>query len=106
MDVAAQSNIVEDRRSPEELNLLKGPGDPQPGPFIGFDLCDVFSLEMNLSLLRVVETIDAIEKDCFSGPLGPIIEKISPFLTSKLTSHRACTPPKAMLRLLTFSWTS
>src|SRR3990172_10655297 len=40
------------------------------------------------------------------APLGPMMEKISPFFTSRLTPIRAWTPPKAIWILLTLSWTS
>jgi hypothetical protein len=43
-----------------------------------------------IQLIRVV----------FPDPLGPIIPRISPSFTSKLTPFRAWTPPKALLTLL------
>ena len=50
MDVATQADVIENRGSPEEFDLLEGPGDPQFGPLMGFDLRDVFSFEMDLVL--------------------------------------------------------
>ena len=65
MNVAAQSDVVKNGRPLEEFNLLKGPGDAQFGPFIRFYPGNLFSFKIDLAFLRVVEAIDAIEKNRF-----------------------------------------
>jgi hypothetical protein len=54
----------------EKLDILKGPGNPQFGNFMGFDLQELLSFKENAAFLRLIKTVDAIQKTGFTGTVG------------------------------------
>jgi hypothetical protein len=69
--VSSEEQIIYDTHVGEELDILKGPGDPQPGDVMGFDPRDAPPFEKNSSFGGPVYSAQAIEKGGLPGSVWP-----------------------------------
>ena len=70
VDVPAQADVVQDGHALEEFDLLEGAGDSQLGPLVGFQGGNIFSFERDLSILGMIEAVDAVQADGLPRPVG------------------------------------
>jgi len=91
-DVPSQQEIVENRHVEEQAKVLKGAGDPSVGDRIRREPDQALSLEMEVSLIRLVDTGDTIEQGGLAGTVRPIMAKISSSSTSRSTRQGLDSP--------------
>ena len=60
-EVPARHDVVQSRHSFKQGDILESPGNPLNRSVMGTHLLSMESLEMNLTLLRMVESIDHIQ---------------------------------------------
>jgi hypothetical protein len=68
--VLTNQDVLENRETPEKLNILERPGHSHGDQFMDFFAMHVPALIDNTSRIRNVRTGDGVEKSCFSGAVG------------------------------------
>jgi len=68
--VPCRHEVIQNSKAVIELYVLKGAGDAQLEPLDRVKPADVLALEKYITLLRVVESGDAVEEGGFSGSVG------------------------------------
>ena len=71
MAVAADQEVREHGGIFEQLDILEGAGDAEPGNAVGRLLRDVLILKEDLSRGRAVNPRDQVEDRAFAGAIGP-----------------------------------
>ena len=69
-DVAAQHDIFHGGHVGEQLDVLKGAGDTQPGDLIRAQALDVLPAEPDDAVIWAVDAVDAVEKRGLAGAVG------------------------------------
>ena len=62
VDMAAREEVVDDTQAGKELDPLKGPSDPEFGPLVLLEMGDVLIVKEDLSPLRVIESVQAVQE--------------------------------------------
>src|SRR3989339_900319 len=71
MNMAAKTDIVQNRHAAENFNFLESSGNSQFRPVMGLQSVDFFSLIINIPFLRMVKTADTVHHNCFAGTVWP-----------------------------------
>jgi hypothetical protein len=70
MEVSGCHQIVQNGKSCEEFNILKGSPNAQPGNSMGWKMVNILILKGHPPFLGPIKPIDAIEDARFSSPVG------------------------------------
>jgi hypothetical protein len=97
-----EPDIVEDRRSLEKFNFLKGSGDTQLRPVIRFRFGDLFPLEKNLSFLGMIEAIDTIQENRFSSAVGADDGEYLPLFDFQADIHQRLNSAEGHVKIFYF----
>jgi hypothetical protein len=84
----------------EEAKVLKGAGDPSVGDRIRREPDQALSLEMEVSLIRLVDTGDTIEQGGLAGTVRPDNGQDLVFLDFKIDSGQGLDSPEAHKELV------
>jgi len=100
--MTTQADIVKYRHAAENFNFLKCSGYPQHGALIWFELIDPFLIEMDISLLRPVKTIDTVQHYGLAGTVGADYGMNLPFLYFQADTGQGLNFPEAHMNVVKF----
>ena len=101
-EVPARHDVVQSRHSFKQCNILESPGNPLNRGFVGTHLLSMESLEMNLTLLRVVESVDHIQHGRLACTVRPDDRRDLLFFHRKTNILECFHPPEGEADLIHF----
>jgi hypothetical protein len=102
MNMATKSDVIEDGCSLKEFDLLKSSRDSHLGPLIWFEPGDFFFFKMDFASLGVVETVDAIQKNCFPSAIRTDNRKDFSFFNLKAYIHQSLDTSESHMEVVDF----
>jgi len=68
--MGAQHNVFENAHSLEQGDILEGSSDTESRYSVRREFCDILAVKNDLSRLKRIDLVDAIDEGGFAGPVG------------------------------------